>query len=160
MGKIREWFREHSTLSTILCLLLTWGCIDLALDFFGKTYKKFYPNECPSYVAVREYERICDDHKVSEEDEFGAEYVQFYDKKGDAVNNFMLLVRSLDKQYANGKFRHCYVLGKERIYQCYDKDKKLIAVRLSRHTGGFWLGFGGGFDEMKPFYSIQFYVER
>ena len=160
MGKIREWFQNHKILGAIVILLLAWGGIDLALGFFGKTYKKFYPNECSFSVAIREYKRICEDYNASEEDEFGVEYDQFYDKKGDAVNSFMLLVRCLDKHYANGKFRHCYVLGKERIYQCYDRDKKLIAVRLSRHTGGFWLGFGGGVDEMMPFYSIQFYVEK
>ena len=156
MERIKDWIDDHGTLSFIIMLLLLCICINSISNFCGKTYKKFYPNKCPSDYAITEFQSICRDYAVSEDDS-RVSYL-FFDDKREAVGCFMLLVNRLDSHYANGKFRHWYVLNKERIYQCYDRDKNLIAVRLSKHKGAFWSGFGG-WDERKPFYELQFYVE-
>lgn len=120
--------------------------------FFGTKYTKLYPNKESATIAVKEFKKICGNQKPTSKDD-GLEYNAFFDSKGEAVNCFMLLARRLNNVYANGKFRHCY-LGKERIYQCCDKDKRLIAMQLTRVSADKEWGVE------KPFWIIDFYVEN
>lgn len=132
--------------------LVSWGTSEL----FGKRYQKFYPNEHTSSFAIHEFKRTIG--KCSkEEDEYGVEYCKFYDSRQEAIDDFMDVARSLDEYYANGKFLHLYVMRKERVYQCYDRKKNLIAVRFIKHRAGIWHGYKG---EWKPFYEIDLYVEK
>lgn len=152
MGKIKDWMSDHEILSTGICLLLFYGVIDLALGFVDKTYEKFYVNEHSYVVAVKEFERICGDFNVRENNEYESEYYKYYDCKNEAINDFMNLVLVFDGLYANGKTRHWYLSGKERVYRCHDKDENLIAIRLLKHRrmGLNW----------KPEYELDFFVEK
>lgn len=152
MGKIAEWIRNHEILTLVLILLLISGGINLVIDFCDNRYEKFYPNTYSYEVALEEFERICGDYKVGEENEYESEYYKFYDNKGEAINDFMSLVCVFDGLYANGKVRHWYLMGNERIYQCCDKNRNLIAVRLLKHKrmGINW----------EPEYELNFYVEK
>lgn len=158
MGKIKEWFSDYPAVIWIAFLLLCCLGFSIIKEFFDNTYSKFYPNEYSYTIAVDEFKRIIPEYGVEKDDEYESEYYEFYDNKSEAISCFLLLANRLDTRYANGKFRHWY-LGKERIYQCYDKDRNLIAVRFKKHRGAFWSGWGG-WDERKPFYMIEFYVEK
>lgn len=159
MEKIKEWLSNHNIFIYIVGLLLILGSIGLFDNLIGKRYQKFYSNQHTSSIAVNEFKGICKGYKLDEDNECEKEYYVYYDNKREAISSFMILAHRLNNKYANGSFCHCY-LGCERIYQCYDKKKNLIAVALFKHKGGFWLGYGGGFEEMKPFYEIRFYVEK
>jgi hypothetical protein len=154
MEKIKNWFRELSNGKTVLIfvivvLFFSWG----ASELFGKKYEKFYPNKCSRTWAVAQFKNICGSSSPESSGD-GIEYSKFYDNGSQAMNDFMILARSLDSKYANGEFRHMYVSRKERIYQCYDRNKKLIALRYVRHNAGFYMG-----EWEKAFYQIQLYIE-
>lgn len=143
---------DHEILSIGIILLLVYGAIDLALGFIDKTYEKYYPNEYSYEVAIEEYERICGELRIWDENEYESEYYKYYDNKNEAINDFMNLVLVFDSIYANGKIRHWYVSGKERVYRCHDKDENLIAIRLLKHRrmGINW----------KSEYELNFFVEK
>ena len=123
-------------------------------NFCGKRYTKLYPNKSTQSWAVKQFKNICGKSTPNGSDG-GVEYSVFYESKGAAINDFMALARSLDGKYANGKFRHLYVSGKERIYQCCDANRKLIALRYKKHPSGFYMG-----NWESAFYEIQFYIEK
>lgn len=149
MGKIKRWLSDLSEVSLVIVYAaIVIAVSGVATSFFGKRYQKFYPNQCSSSVAVSEFKRICGPRYSAEEDEYGKELSKFFDSRGEAVHNFMSIVHRLNNNYANGKFWHCY-LGNERIYQCYDKNKNLIAVRLKRYKDGW-----------ESFYEMNLYVEK
>lgn len=152
MEKIKGWFRRHEIFSTLLLLILLCGGVTLLLNFLDKKYVKFYPNEYSYEIAIEEFERICGEYKIQEENEYESEYYKYYDNKNEAINNFMNLVLVFDGLYANGKIRHWYLLDKERVYQCHDKDENLIAIRLLKHRRG-------GLN-WKPEYELGFYTEK
>lgn len=155
LDEIKYWLSELSGVWTLLLFfvvvsLISWGISEL----FGKKYEKFYPNKQSYSWAVTQFKSVCE-KSTSESDEYGIEFRKFYDSRGQAVNDFMTLARMFDGKYANGKFRHLYVPRKERIYQCWDKQKRLIALHFVKHRGGFYFG-----SWEKSFYEIEFYVER
>lgn len=155
LDEIKYWFSELSGVWVLLCFavvvsLLSWG----ATELFGKKYQKFYPNEHSYFWAVNQFKRVCE-KSTDESDEYGIEYHKFYDSRGQAINDFMTLARMLDRKYANGKFRHIYVSGTERIYQCCDKKRRLIALHFVKHRAGFHFG-----SWESSFYEIEFYVEK
>lgn len=147
MGRIKGW---QSTILFVLALIVVPYAIN---EFCGKKYAKFYPNKCSRTWAVTQFKNICGSSSPESSGD-GIEYSKFYDNGSQARNDFMTLARSLDGKYANGEFRHIYVSRKERIYQCYDRNKKLIALRYIRHNAGFYMG-----EWENAFYQIQFYIE-
>lgn len=152
MGKIKDWFRSHEILSTILIILLLYGSIFLLLDFFGKTYEEYRPNKYSSEIAEKEFNRICGEGYVWDDKGYEVDYSKTYYNKSEAINDFMRLAYIYDGYFADGKFRHIYVLGKERIYRCCDKDRNRIALRVIKHRrmGINW----------KAEYEINLFVER
>lgn len=152
MGNIKEWFRSHEILSAILIILLLNGSISLLLDFFGKTYEEYRSNEYSSEIAEQEFSRICGEGHVRDDNGYEVHYSKTYSNKSEAINDFMRLAYIYDNYYANGKFRHIYVLGKERIYRCCDKDRNRVAIRVIKHRrmGINW----------KAEYEINLFVER
>lgn len=151
MGKIKDWIMNLPSIVHLLILLVA---TNLAVNFvsakFGRTYEKYYPNKNSYELALSEFKRICAGYSVEYEDEFESQYYEFYDDKNKAIGDFMTLAYALNKEYANGRFKHIYVLGKERIYRCCDKDKNRIAMRLRRHRV---LGYGTS-------YELNFFVEK
>lgn len=155
IGKIKLWLYGLSGVWSIVLFFIMMSLISWGLpEFFGKKYSKFYPNEYYSSWAVSKFKSVCEG-SYSNTDESGVEYYKFYDSRGEAVNDFMILARMFDSKYANGKFRHLYIPRKERIYQCWDTDNKLIAIHYIKHRGTFYFG-----SWEKPTYEIEFYVER
>lgn len=155
MGKVKTWFSELSDIKLVLIFfvvvsVISWG----ASEIFGKKYEKFYANNHSCSWAVSQFKSICG-NTMSNDDGGGIEYYKFYDNRSQAINDFMTLARMLDGKYANGKFRHIYVPRKERIYQCWDKDRRLIALHFVKHRAGFYFG-----SWEKAIYEIEFYVER
>ena len=152
MERIKEWFSSHEILSAFLFVVALNICLSKTLDFFSKTYEKFYINEYSYELAISEFERICDEYDIVKEDEYEAEYHKSYINKDEAINDFMDLALVCDGLYANGKLRHWYISSKERVYRCQDKDRNLIAIRFIKHKryGINW----------KPTYELQFFVEK
>ena len=152
MWKIKEWMSSHETLCALIALLLFYGAVDIVLGFAGKTYVKYRSNEYSYEIAIEEFERVCGEYMVLTENEYESEYYKFYDNKAEAINDFMNLVLVFDGIYANGKIRHWYVWGKERVYRCCDKNKNRIAIRFLKHRrmGINW----------KPDYELTFFVEK
>ena len=103
--------------------------------------------------AVKEFKTLCDNGKLVDSDETFAEYADYYEDRGYAVRTFMILANRLDNLYGNGVFRHLY-FGSNRVYQCCDKNRNLIAIQLVRHRASPSFGY------MKPYYEIDFYVEK
>lgn len=164
MGKIKNWISDIkywlSELSGVWILLIfvvatsviSWG----TSEFLGRKYEKFYENNHSCTWSVTQFKNICG-KTLSNDDGGGIEYYKFYDSRGQAINDFMTLARMYDGKYANGKFRHLYVPRRERIYQCWDKDKRLIAVRFVKHKAGIWYG---DWEEWKPSYEVDLYIEK
>jgi hypothetical protein len=136
--------------------ILIFGLVSLAVvecgtSFLGDTYTKLYPNNNSYTLAKKEFKKICGYKKYSIEDEVGGVvYSQTYNVEEKAKGDFFALVYSLDEIYANGKFRHYYLFGDEKIYQCCDKDRRLIAVRLREYEER-------GEDD---FYEIEMFIEN
>ena len=127
MGRIKDWFDNHEILGYIIIVIaigMLWGLVS---DFCGKTYDKLHHNKQSYSWSIAQFKRICEGYSVNEESD-GIEYYKYYDSRSQAINDFMALARSLDGKYANGKFRHIYIPRNERIYQCCDRNGKLIAV--------------------------------
>ena len=164
MGKIKDWISDIgywlSELASVWAILIYGIVISVislgVTEFFGKKYDKFYDNKSSCSWAVTQFKNICG-KPMSNKDGDGIEYYKFYDSRGQAINDFMTLARMYDGKYANGKFRHLYVPRRERIYQCWDKDKRLIAVRFVKYKAGIWYGDWG---EWKPSYEVDLYVEK
>lgn len=157
LSDIRYWFSELPDIWTVVIYFITlslvvWG----ASEFFGKSYEKFYPNYLSCVWAETQFKNLCNQYSTHDEGD-GIEYCKFYDKRSQAVNDFMTLARAFDGRYANGKFRHLYIPRKERVYQCWDEDKRLIAVRFKKHRAGVWYGY---WDEWKPTYEIDLFIEN
>lgn len=157
LSDIRYWFSELSGVWVLLLLVVVgslayWGIT----DFFGKEYEKFRPNYISCVWAESQFKNLCGPVMPHKEG-VGVEYCEFYDKRSQAINDFMALARMFDSQYANGKFRHIYVLRNERVYQCWDRDKRLIAIRFKKHRAGIWYGYKG---EWKPFYELDLYIQN
>jgi hypothetical protein len=155
VDEIKYWLSELSGVWSILLFaivvsLLSWGISEL----FGKKYEKFYANKHSYSWAITQYKSVCE-QSSSHEDEEGVEYYKFYDSRSQAINDFMTLARMFDGKYANGKFRHLYLRKDERIYQCWDRNKKLIAIHFVKHKAGFYFG-----SWQKSSYEIEFYVEK
>lgn len=146
MGRIKGWLPTTLFVLALIILFTING-------FCGKKYSKFYPNKCSRTWAVTQFKNICGSSSPESSGD-GIEYSKFYDNGSQAMNDFMILARSLDSKYANGEFRHMYVSRKERIYQCYDRNKKLIALRYVRHNAGYYMG-----EWTNAFYQIQLYIE-
>ena len=151
MEKIKSWFSNHNIFIYIVGFLIIMGSIGLFDNLIGKRYQKFYPNQYPSSIAVREFKSICKGYKLEDDNEYEKEYYVYYENRSEAINNFMTLAHRLNNQYANGAFNHCYI-GCERTYQCYDKKKNLIAVGLFKHRGNW--------GDFKTIYEIRFYIEK
>lgn len=149
---IWDYLSDLSGLWIVLAFALTITIItECATSFLGDTYTKLYPNNNSYTLAKKEFKNICGYKKYSIEDETGGiTYTQYYDVEEKAEGDFFALVYSLDEIYANGKFRHYYLFGDEKIYKCYDKDKRLIAVRFAE-----WEDFDG-----EEFYSIEMFIEN
>ena len=149
MEKIKD---LHPIWYILIIAVVAWG----ASGLLGKRYQKFYPNVHNSSFAVHAFKSTIG-NCAKEEDEYGVEYYEFYDSRREAISDFMEVARSLDEYYANGEFKHLYVARKERVYQCCDRNKNLIAVRFIKHRAGIWHGYKG---EWKPFYEVDLYIEK
>ena len=154
IAEIKYWFSELSGFFQILIFgLILFAISEVATGFFGKKYYNPHPNTQSYTLAVKEFKSVCG-RCTGEADDNGVEYSVYFDSKGEAINGFMTLAHRLNNTYSNGRFRHCYISGKERIYQCKDKHKNLIALRYIKYRAmplqGKW----------KPLYCVQLYVEK
>jgi hypothetical protein len=149
---IKYWFSCLSGVFKILIFGLTLFIIsECATGYFGRTYQKYRQNNKSYTLALKEFKRVCKGYKVWESNDYESEYYKLYDNRNEAINDFMRLAETFDAIYANGKFRHIYILGNERVYRCCDKDKNRIAIRVKKNKriGLNW----------KPNYEINFFIE-